>query len=443
MTNPHWILESIAWALGAGAVITIAVWGFVWADVARSMRAVPTLRLGQTLAAANPPTGSVCAVVPAHNEARVIAGFVRALRAETYPELRVVLALDRCTDNTAQLVRDGIAGDGRFEIVEIDACPPGWAGKTHAVHAGVTRSQAARDAEYLLFADADTVFEPGCIAASLALMRQRKLDLLSLISTLTHDTWFERVVQTAAALELMRQYPPMRANGLKDRRAFANGQFMLFTRSTYDAIGGHAAVKGALLEDLALARLVTDRQLNPGVFMAAGLLHCRMYADWAQFRRGWKRIYTEAANRRASRLSVAALRVRFLGVVLPLWTLACGIFGVVLASTDLAKGLPLLCLWLVATLVWLFALVRIASIAHAPAWTAPLHIVGAWLTGSLLYEAADDLRSGVPTRWAGLEYDLGGKSAGSTRPSADSDPGAESMDAQRSADARKLGSGPP
>jgi len=124
LTNPHWILEIIAWALGAGAVITIAVWGFVWTDVTRSMRAVPTLRLGQTLAAANPPTGSVCAVVPAHNEARVIAGFVRSLRAETYPELRVVLALDRCTDNTAQLVRDGIAGDGRFEIVEIDAAKP-------------------------------------------------------------------------------------------------------------------------------------------------------------------------------------------------------------------------------------------------------------------------------------------------------------------------------
>jgi cellulose synthase/poly-beta-1,6-N-acetylglucosamine synthase-like glycosyltransferase len=183
-------------------------------------------------------------VVPAHNESRVIAACVRSLRTETYPQLRVVFALDRCTDDTAALVRAGIAGDGRFEIVEIDACPDDWAGKVHAAHTGVTRSRGAQGADYLLFADADTVFEPGCIAASLALMRQRKLDLLSLLSTLTHDMWFERVVQTAAAFELMRQYPPIRANGLKKRRAFANGQFMLFTRDTYDAVGGHAAVNG-------------------------------------------------------------------------------------------------------------------------------------------------------------------------------------------------------
>ncbi len=174
----------------------------------------------------------------------------------------------------------------------------------HAVHAGVTRSRGAADADFLLFADADTLFSPGCIASALALMRERKLDLLSLLSTLTHDTWFERVVQTAAALELMRQFPLTRVNGVDGRRrAFANGQFMLFRRDAYDAIGGHEAVKDALLEDLALARRIDDGTRRLGVFMADGLFHCRMYADWPQFRRGWKRIYTEAASRRAKRLS--------------------------------------------------------------------------------------------------------------------------------------------
>ena len=200
MTNSHWISELLGWALGTGAVVTTLLWGFVWGQVAQSMRLVPTLRRGQSLAATDPPTGRVCVVVPAHNESRAIAEFVRSLRSETYPQLRVVLALDRCTDDTATLVRSGIAGDERLEIVEIYACPDGWAGKVHAVHAGVTRSRGAQGAEYLLFVDADAVFEPGCIAASLALMRQHKLGLLSLLSTLTHDTWFERVVHAAAAI---------------------------------------------------------------------------------------------------------------------------------------------------------------------------------------------------------------------------------------------------
>jgi glycosyltransferase involved in cell wall biosynthesis len=72
-----------------------------------------------------PSHGRVCVVIPAHNESRVISALVRSLRAETYPDMRAVLALDRCTDDTAALARAQIADDRRFEIVEIDACPPG------------------------------------------------------------------------------------------------------------------------------------------------------------------------------------------------------------------------------------------------------------------------------------------------------------------------------
>jgi chlorobactene glucosyltransferase len=404
---PHWLLEILAFTLGAGAVLTIAIWGLVAVLVERSIRAVPTLRLGLTLAAAEPPSGRVCVIVPAYNEARVIAGLVRSLCAETYPHLRVVLALDRCTDDTAVLARAAIAGDPRFEIVEIDACPPEWAGKVHAVHSGVTRAQGGVDADYLLFADADTVFTPGCIAASLALMRQRNLDLLSLLSTLTHTTWFERIVQTAAAFELMRQYPLPLANAVTDRRAFANGQFMLFTRAAYAAIGGHAAVRSALLEDLALARRIEAKRRNAGVFLAAGLLQCRMYADWQQFRRGWKRIYTEAANRKARRLSVNAWRLRGLGTILPLWTFGCGLFGMVMITRDPTMGWTLVALWFVALVIWLGALLRVAALSHAPLWTAPLHIAGAWLTAGMLSEAARDLRTRTPTRWGGRDYDVG------------------------------------
>jgi glycosyltransferase involved in cell wall biosynthesis len=425
LTNANLTLEILGWTFGAGAVATILVWGLVWILVEHSMRVVPTLRLGQRLAAADPPRGRVCVVVPAHNESRVIAALVASLRAETYGQLRVVLALDRCTDDTAALARAGVARDGRFEIVEIAACPDGWAGKVHAIHAGVTRSRGAQNAEYLLFADADTVFEQGCIAASLALMRQRKLDLLSLLSTLSHDKWFERVVQTAAACELVRQYPLTRANSLDDRRAFANGQFMLFTREAYDAIGGHAAVSGSLLEDVALARLVVRHGRNAGVVLAAGLFRCRMYADWAQFRRGWKRIFTEAANRKASRLSVSAVRARLIGTVLPLLTFGCGLYGALLVFRDIGGGWPQLGLGLAATFIWLGALLRIATMVHAPAWTAPLVVVGSWLLGGLLDEAADDLRARRPTQWGGREYDIGAEQVELPRRAGDSGPTAD------------------
>jgi chlorobactene glucosyltransferase len=407
LSLPHVLLVIYGWVLGVGALATVVIWGLAWIRLSQSTRSVPTLRLGETLAASRPPTGRVCVVVPAHNESRVIADLVRSLRGETYPNMRVVLALDRCTDNTASIARAEVGSDGRFEIIEIDTCPPDWAGKVHAVYAGVTRSRGAADAAYLLFADADTSFAPGCIAASLALMRERKLDLLSLLSTLTFKTWFERVVQLAASIELMRQYPLTLANAPTNRRPFANGQFMLFTREAYEDVGGHAAVKAALLEDLALARRIDARKRLAGVFFAAGLFHCSMYANWPQFRRGWKRIYTEAADRDARRLAASARRVRWLGTLAPIWMLGAGPIGVLLVPRDPLTGWTLVALWLLAVAVWLGTLARITALARASAWIAPLHIVGAWLTASILDEAASDLRSRTPTQWGGREYDLG------------------------------------
>jgi len=406
LSIPYWLWAAIGTALSVGLIGTIILWGSVWIRVEHWMRVVPTLRLGQRLAAAAPPGGRVCVIVPAYNEAYVIEAVVRSLRAETYPRLSVVLALDRCRDATAAIARAAIGTDERFEIVEIDSCPPHWAGKVHAVHAGVTRSRAAAEADYLLFADADTVFAPGCIAAAVAMLRHRKLDLLSLLSTLSHDTWFERVVQTAAVFELLRQYPLTRANARGERRAFANGQFMLFTRDAYRSIGGHASVKHALLEDLALARLIEEQGRKAGVFLAEGLFHCRMYGSWADFRRGWKRIYIEAADRKARKLAQSAWWSRSLGSIFPVWMLGAGPLAALVIAGDAHIGWTLLTLWPIALLLWLGALVRISSLAHAPRWTAPLHIVGAWLTANLLSEAAHDLRSRKPTRWGGREYDM-------------------------------------
>ncbi|MDX2118901.1 MAG: glycosyltransferase family 2 protein [Planctomycetota bacterium] len=401
---PHWMLVVIGWTLGTGVLGTIILWALVWFRVEESGIKIPTLRRGERLARETPTTARVCVIIPAHNESRVIDGLVRSLRAETHPALRVVLALDRCTDDTTAIARRAIDADPRFELLEITECPEGWAGKVNAVQQGLTRSTGAADAEYLLFADADTLFEPGCVAAALAMMRDRRLDFVSLLSTLTYDTWFERVVQTAAGFELLRQYPLTRANAPSDRRAFANGQFMLFSRAAYERIGGHESVRNAVLEDLALAKRADELGVSIGVFLADGLFRCRMYADWSQFRRGWKRIYTEAANRKPGRLAAAAWRLRWLGTILPAWSLLTVPFAVWVLAHDAPMGWTLLAMSTAALLLWLGALLRIAAIGHAPLWTGPLHAIGAWLVADILREAHHDLVHGKPTTWGGREF---------------------------------------
>lgn len=369
----------------------------------RTARTVPSLRAGLGVSLCE-PAPAVCVVVPAHNEQGVIGALIASLRRQDYPRLHVVLCLDRCTDATASEARRAAANDPRFEIVEVAHCPEDWAGKVHALWTGAQRPWA-RSADLLLFADADTVFDPACVRAAVGLMQARDLAMLSLLSTLTARRWFERVVQPAAALELVRQYPLRRANRDRQRRAFANGQFILIRRDVYDALGGHDAVRDELLEDLALARRLALADHRVGVFPAAGLLTCRMYDSWSSFRTGWTRIYTEAAHRRIDRLHRWALTVLFSGCVAPLCavvTLAAGPF--LLAPEPGARPWAVMAVAatsLAAMTAFLAGAYRLGRLPMTWLWAYPL---GACATGWLLARAAQDLARGVPIRWGGRVY---------------------------------------
>lgn len=384
-------------------------WSIVLFHVLRTMRRIPTAAAGVGLAELRALPGEqwprVCVVVPAHNEQETIGAVAKALRAAEYPNLDVVFSLDRCTDNTAPVLRTALDGDPRFRIIEVEHCPPDWAGKVHAIWRGVQDTDALRTADILLFIDADTQPAPGCVTACVGLMRARSLGMLSLLSTLTHDEWFEKVVQTCAGMELARQYPIERANALKHRRAFANGQFLMLTREAYNRIGGHEAVRQALLEDMDIARRCERLGVPAGLFLADGMHTCRMYESWEQFVRGWKRIYTECANRRVNRLRKTARRTRLVGAVLPL--AAAGAVGAGL-PTGLALGdAPASASLIFGTIglgAWLLALGVCHHLARAPVWTAILHPVAAWLTGGILHGAADDLVKKRPTVWGGREY---------------------------------------
>lgn len=390
-------------ALALLAGVSAVYWCVVAFHVLRDWLAHPTARAGLSLPAAPARVG---VVVPAHNEAHCIAGLIASLRAQTHADLRVALALDRCTDATARVACDAIAGDDRFEIVEIDACPEGWAGKTHAVHEGLRRAPSLASADMLAFLDADTVLDPECLRACVTLARSRGVGMLSLVSTLTFDRWFERVVQPACALELVRQYPLARASRDAGRRAFANGQCMVFEASAYRSLGGHEAVRDALLEDIALARLARDHGVRALVVLADGLLTCRMYESWAAFRRGWARIFTEAATRRDDRLTRSALLVLATGLISP-GASAIALLAVappLLAGHADSGALAGAALGALGLLAWIIGLGLVCVRGSIPLWTIPAFPLGAALCADILRHAARDLRTGTPTEWGGRSY---------------------------------------
>lgn len=405
----------ITLGLFAGAALLMAAyWLVVLYESIQAIRHLPTLRdaLGREeskVTAGSAP--AVCVIVPAHNEGANIATIASTLLKQDYPNFRVVFVLDRCTDDTLATLQRTVAGDPRVRILELTQCPPDWVGKVHAVYNGWLQSPEAQSAEYVCFADADTIWKPEALRAALGLMRWRNLGLLSLMTNLTSETWFERIVQPVACYELITQYPPRRVNRTERQRAVANGQFMMFTQRAYKAIGTHKRFKDEILEDQRMAKHVVWKKHLIGFLMADGLLYCRMYREYDRFKSGWKRIYGELAQVRPDRLRRYAARLFTFSVLLPVTTLAGLVVGAIaLASTGhwAAWACTGLCAGVLA--MWFGLLIAGHRWARAPVSGSLWHVPGAFITVVILLEAARDIAQGRGTTWGGRTYQrLSGK----------------------------------
>lgn len=393
------ILLSFACSIGLGAIGAVAILRAV-----RTVREVPSLRSGVALAGSTPAGERVCAIVPAHNEERAIGAVLASLRAQRGVDLRVAVALDRCTDRTRERAIAAIGDDARFELLDVGACPDGWAGKVNALWHAARSSEAARTADLLLFLDADVTMDADCLRAATALRRERQLGMVTLLSTLRHRHWFERLVQPACVMELAYEFPPLRANLATNRRPFVNGQFVLVRREDYDRLGGHAAVAGDIMEDFALARLTAEAGLAVGVFPADGMLVAAMYDSWDAFVRGWTRIFVAGSGRKVARLRKWSLRLAIACAMLPVLVVAGGVLAGVARDAPgwarwAAAGGAVLATGLWGGLVaWMFARQR------APWWSALVNPLGFAIAAWIMWRSASGLAARRPIAWAGRSY---------------------------------------
>lgn len=221
------------------------------------------------------PTPRVSLLVPARNEARNVRACVRALLAQTYPDLEVLVLDDRSEDGTRALLEAERARDGRLVVLEGEEPADGWTGKSWACH------QLARAAtgEVLLFADADTAFEtPDAVTTIVRTLLASRADLLSGLPRQVLGTPGEALLVPMLYWALL-SFTPLAVQLLWRRPPFARavGQLMVFRRTAYDAVGGHAAVRHSVVDDIALARRVARAGLACRLMDATSLVRCRMY----------------------------------------------------------------------------------------------------------------------------------------------------------------------
>jgi chlorobactene glucosyltransferase len=230
----------------------------------------------------------VSVIIPARNEAATIARVVRSVLETHYSPIELLVVDDRSSDDTAAIV-ESLPADPRLRLIRGDALPEGWYGKPWACLQGYRQARG----ELLLFTDADTRHHPDLLSQAVGALEQETAALVTVSPTQRCVTLWERLVMPQIWFLLSLRYHPRTVN--RARRAsdvIANGQFILTSRTAYEAAGTHAAVRGEVAEDLALAQTYLTKGLKLHFAFAERLMETRMYQGLAHLIEGWsKNIY--------------------------------------------------------------------------------------------------------------------------------------------------------
>jgi chlorobactene glucosyltransferase len=238
------------------------------------------------------PTVSI--LIPARDEAGVIAGMVRGLLSqaglsgEAACNFKVLVLDDASSDGTGQAALQAAGADTHFCLLssrgEQDDLPADWTGKNWACH----RLSQQADGEILIFTDADMRWQPGALYALVYLMQRTQADVLTVWPTQEVHTWAERLVVPLMNFAIMGYLPELAVRFLPwASLAAANGQCIAFRRQAYERIGGHQAVRETVVEDVALARAAKRAGLRLVMALGDGLITGRMYSDWREVRHGF------------------------------------------------------------------------------------------------------------------------------------------------------------
>jgi chlorobactene glucosyltransferase len=215
-----------------------------------------------------PPLVSI--LVPARNEQRSIEACIGSLLRQDYPNCELLVLDDHSEDDTGEIVKklltEAAERGMQAQMLRGEPLPEGWTGKNWACH---QLSQAARG-EFFFFTDADTEHAPGMVSAAIAYAQRNHASLVSAWPRLVTVTLGEKLIVPVIVLVGMSFCPlwrhrqmqehPEKADGPMLRHSgAANGQFMLFARRAYAAIGGHASVRAHLVEDVTLGREIAER----------------------------------------------------------------------------------------------------------------------------------------------------------------------------------------
>jgi len=339
---------------------------------------------------------SVAVIVPARDEAANIGRCVESLLAQDYPpgRLSITVVDDGSRDATPRIVAELAADHPSVALVRAPPLAQGWTGKCQACWLAA----GAAEAPWLCFIDADMSAEPPLIADAVATAEARGVALLSLAARQELVTFAERLMIPCGLFFLAFVQDLAELQSAASSTLTVSGQFMLVRREAYFAVGGHAAVRDRVSEDLALAACLKRAGLPVLLVDGARLISTRMYDGWRSLWLGVTKNLAEmlGGDRAAIVASLAGFAICWALVAAP-----------VLNVLALARGDAWALVGAPAALAALAAAtaLHVAGAAHfrTPLWYGLLFPLG-YTIGAVMAFDSVRRRSTGQVRWKGRTY---------------------------------------
>ncbi|HET6390461.1 MAG TPA: glycosyltransferase [Hyphomicrobium sp.] len=199
----------------------------------------------------------VTAVIPARNEADMLPSSLTSLAAQDYPgEFSIVLVDDQSNDGTADIAQKIAATSPRqITVISGHELPPAWTGKVWAMHQGIAAASVSKP-DYLLLTDADIAYAPGTLRSLVKSSNANGRAMTSVMAKLKCESFVEKALVPAFIFFFKMLYPFRWVNRQTAATAAAAGGCMLVERGALERAGGIAAIRGALIDDCALGKLL-------------------------------------------------------------------------------------------------------------------------------------------------------------------------------------------
>jgi glycosyltransferase involved in cell wall biosynthesis len=344
------------------------------------------------------PLIELTVIVPARNEEDCLGACLESLVAQSEEifklgrDWELVVVDDDSTDRTAEIARSF----PDVTVMKAQKLQPGWTGKANAIW---TAARKARG-RWLLFTDADTVHEPGDLRRGIHEATRHKAGMLSYSPRQVVTGFAQRTLMPLVFCELALAYPPAKVSDPGQKVAAANGQYLLVEREAYRRIGGHAAVRDRVLEDVELALLAKRRRVGLRFRYAEDAVATRMYRSTAAMIEGWTKNLALLFN---NALALALWRAIDILLLFCLPILAVELWSARFGAHSLewlGAGWVLALLW-VRTLVRFYSRVAKSNFPFADCALSPL---GLPLFVFLLYRSWFQHRVLKQVSWKGRSY---------------------------------------